>query len=184
MCHIISTSSLVSYPCGEAEGEQKPFILKSIVIETARATTGHLLCLLYQKHPLGQSQQTLCACVWGCMPTHTLHRLPRGADGRRGNILVLALGSSAAKIERSVAVSNHTLLIPHTHHVSHQQSDCISNQCNKLLMLERMQVMLICLCQSLGRRGSRCATSWLSSILLLLLYTESGGAGRRGVVAV
>lgn len=78
------------YPCGEAEGEQKPFFfqLKSIVIETARATTGHLLCLLYQKHPLGQSQQTLRACVCGCAPTHTLHRLPRGADGRRGNVLV------------------------------------------------------------------------------------------------
>ncbi len=62
-----------------AGGEQKPFQPKNSVIET-EWVTGHLLCLLYQKHPLGQSQQTqcvckcvhtrVCVCVCVCTPTH------------------------------------------------------------------------------------------------------------------
>lgn len=89
--------------CGEAEGEQKPlfFQLKSIVIETARATTGHLLCLLYQKHPLGQSQQTLRACVGARPPTHYIDYLEEQMDVEATSWFFF--GSrllSAAKIEK------------------------------------------------------------------------------------
>lgn len=45
------------FSCGDglSKGGQRPFQLRSIVIETLKAT-GHLLCLLYYKQPLGQSR--------------------------------------------------------------------------------------------------------------------------------
>lgn len=66
-----------------AEGEQKPFQLKSIVIETAWAA-GQSLCLLCQKQPLGQSQQAECVnvcihlCVFVCSHPHTVQIRQRG----------------------------------------------------------------------------------------------------------
>ena len=53
-----------------AAGEQKPFQPTSSVIVTEWAM-GHLLCLLYQKHPLGHSQRAQCVRVCVCVRPHT-----------------------------------------------------------------------------------------------------------------
>lgn len=88
--------------CVEKPKENKSlfFQLKSIVIETARATTGHLLCLLYQKHPLGQSQQTLRACVGARPPTHYIDYLEEQMDVEATSWFFGSWLLSAAKIEK------------------------------------------------------------------------------------